>query len=83
MLARVRGHVRFQNVSFSYEPDDAAAEVCGAIRADLEAAGTPIGPSDLMIAAIARSRDLTLVTHNQRELARVPDLRLEDCEQPG
>ncbi len=26
MLARVRGHVRFQNVSFSYEPDDAAAE---------------------------------------------------------
>lgn len=66
----------------SFPFDDEAAEEYAAIRADLEAAGTPIGPNDLMIAAIARSRDLTLVTHNQRELARVPDLRLEDWEAP-
>lgn len=39
-----------------------------------------IGPYDLQIAAIALANDLTLVTHNTREFARVPDLRLEDWE---
>ena len=48
------------------------------IRATLERAGTPIGSHDLFIAAHARSRGMTLVTHNTREFARVPGLRLED-----
>ena len=48
------------------------------IRATLERAGTPIGSHDLFIAAHARSRDITLVTHNTREFARVPGLRVED-----
>lgn len=48
------------------------------IRATLERAGTPIGSHDLFIAAHARSRGMTLVTHNTREFERVPDLRLED-----
>ena len=48
------------------------------IRAALEGAGTPIGGHDLFIAAHARSRDMTLVTHNTREFARVPGLRVED-----
>ncbi len=48
------------------------------IRASLERAGTPIGSHDLFIAAHARSRDMTLVTHNIREFARVTGLRLED-----
>ena len=48
------------------------------IRASLERAGTPIGNHDLFIAAHARSRDLTLVTHNTREFERVPGLRVED-----
>ena len=42
--------------------------------------GTPIGPNDLMIAAIALAYDLTLVTHNTAEFSRVPGLRLEDWE---
>ncbi len=58
--------------------DDLAAEHYGQIRADLTARGTPIGPNDLMIAAIARAHDLVLVTHNQREFSRVEQLRLED-----
>jgi tRNA(fMet)-specific endonuclease VapC len=33
-----------------------------------------------MIAAIALAYDLTLVTHNTAEFARVPGLRLEDWE---
>ena len=56
--------------------DDRAAEEYGVIRADLERAGTPIGPNDLMIAALARSRDLGLVSLNVREFARVAGLRV-------
>src|SRR3990167_1680598 len=40
--------------------DDRCAEHYGLIRADLERAGTPIGPNDLMIAATARAYDLVL-----------------------
>jgi tRNA(fMet)-specific endonuclease VapC len=60
--------------------DDVAAEVAGRIRADLEAKGTPIGPYDVLIAAIALANDLVLVTHNTREFARVTGLKLEDWE---
>lgn len=60
--------------------DGRAAEVCGQIRATLEAAGTPIGTYDLQIAAIALVNDLILVTHNTKEFGRVPDLQLEDWE---
>ena len=48
------------------------------IRTALERAGTPIGNHDLFIAAHARSRNMTLVTHNVREFERVPGLRVED-----
>lgn len=48
------------------------------IRAELEAAGRPIGPNDLIIAAHARALGLTLVTHNAGEFARVPGLDVED-----
>ena len=48
------------------------------IRVALESAGTPIGNHDLLIAAHARSRGMTLVTHNTREFERVPGLSVED-----
>lgn len=48
----------------------------------MAAARTPTGPNDLMIAAIAQCRDLTLVTHNTREFSRVPGLLIEDWELP-
>jgi tRNA(fMet)-specific endonuclease VapC len=60
--------------------DDAAAEAYGRLRAESARRGTPIGPNDLMIAAIALAHDLTLVTHNTAEFSRVPGLRLEDWE---
>jgi tRNA(fMet)-specific endonuclease VapC len=62
--------------------DDAAAADYGRIRGHLAGAGTPIGPNDLLIAAIARCRQLTLVTHNTREFSRVPGLAIEDWELP-
>jgi tRNA(fMet)-specific endonuclease VapC len=58
--------------------DEPADEHYADIRTALETAGTPIGSHDLFIAAHARSRGLTLVTHNTREFKRVPGLRVED-----
>ena len=50
----------------------------GDIRQRLARLGTPIGPNDLLIAAQARSLDLTVVTANERAFARVPGLRVEN-----
>ena len=58
--------------------DLAAAEHAGQIRAELAAAGTPIGPFDVMIAGHARSRGLSLVTNNEGEFSRVRGLLLEN-----
>ncbi|MDS4058892.1 MAG: type II toxin-antitoxin system VapC family toxin [Candidatus Contendobacter sp.] len=55
-----------------------AAPHFGEIRAALARQGTPIGPYDLQIAAIARAHGLVVVTHNTREFSRVPGLVWED-----
>lgn len=57
------------------------AVVFGRLRAELAAQGTPIGPYDIMIAAQAVCRGLTVVTHNTGEFARVPGIELEDWTQ--
>jgi tRNA(fMet)-specific endonuclease VapC len=62
--------------------DDPAAEHYAAVRADLAAKGTPIGPNDLMIAAITLANGLTLVTHNTVEFSRVSGLKLDDWQIP-
>jgi tRNA(fMet)-specific endonuclease VapC len=64
----------------SFEVAD--AEHAGAIRAQLERAGTPIGHYALLIATQARRHGATLVTANQRELARVPGLDVVDWTTP-
>jgi tRNA(fMet)-specific endonuclease VapC len=56
--------------------EDAAA--AGDLRAALEAAGTPIGPYDLLIAAQALQSGTTLVTANVSEFARVTGLVWRD-----
>ena len=58
--------------------DELAAEAYGRIRADLERAGTPIGPLDTLIAAHALSLDCTLVTNNEKEFRRVDGLAVEN-----
>jgi tRNA(fMet)-specific endonuclease VapC len=55
-----------------------AAEIYAEVRLQLEKVGRPIGERDLLIAATAKSRRLTVVTHNVREFARVPGLEVED-----
>jgi len=58
--------------------DDAAADAYGSLRAILQRAGSGVGSNDLMIASIALARQLTLVTSNTREFARIPGLAVED-----
>ena len=56
--------------------DHNAAAVYGVVRATLERQGMPIGSLDTLIAAHALCLDLTLVTNNEREFVRVPDLKI-------
>jgi tRNA(fMet)-specific endonuclease VapC len=58
--------------------DDAVAPVYGRVRAELERAGTPIGPLDTMLAAHALSMGLTIVTDNEREFRRVSGLKVQN-----
>ena len=60
----------------------ADAEHAGAIRAQLERAGTPTGHYDLLIAAQARRHGATLVTANQRQFTRGPGLDVIDWAIP-
>jgi len=48
------------------------------IRLELEKAGTPIGPNDMLIAAHALTLNLILITANLREFSRVPGLTVEN-----
>jgi len=50
----------------------------GTLRARLELAGTPIGGNDLLIAAQALALGYTVVTDNDKEFARVRELRCEN-----
>lgn len=58
--------------------DSKAAESYGKIRAELEKAGTPIGPLDMMIAGHAKSLGYTVVTNNTKEFERVCGIKIEN-----
>ena len=58
--------------------DRSSAIEAATIRAQLEKKGMPIGPYDLFIAGLARSRDMILVTNNTKEFERIVDLHLEN-----
>ena len=60
--------------------DDAVARHYAGIRQHLEVQGRVIGPNDLMIAAIARTHGLTVVSADP-EFRRVPGLNVEDWAQ--
>jgi tRNA(fMet)-specific endonuclease VapC len=73
--ARVEA-LQFQIVEFDRED----AREAGGIRAKLAAAGTSIGPYDVLIAGQALARALIVITHNTSEFQLVPGLLMEDWE---
>jgi tRNA(fMet)-specific endonuclease VapC len=58
--------------------EEVAARYAATIRADLKRKGMPIGPYDVLIAAVALANDLILVSNNVREFERVNGLSLEN-----
>lgn len=70
----------FATAFISLPFDDQAALQYAEIRSQLEMRGLPIGPNDLLIAAIAKAQSAVLVTHNRREFDRVDGLQIEDWE---
>ena len=73
---RIRAFLAGEVDVIPFDEEDAAA--AGEIRGALEAAGNPIGPYDLLIAAQALRRGATLVTANASEFARVEGLSWQD-----
>ena len=57
---------------------DDAAQYYGTLRTHLEKHGTPIGSLDMLIAAHALSADCSLVTNNEKEFIRIPNLKIEN-----
>lgn len=56
----------------------AVAERFGGIRADLARRGELVADNDIWIAAHALVHGATLVTNNERDFARIPNLRIEN-----
>jgi tRNA(fMet)-specific endonuclease VapC len=80
-LARVRALEKAVRV---WDLQAGAAEVFGALKAQLESDGNRLDDFDLGIAACALVHNLTLVTHNSAHFARVRGLRLDDwCAASG
>jgi len=78
---RRRNHARIDALIGEIEPLDfdlRAAATYGRVRARLEASGTPIGPNDMLIAAHALSRGLTVITDNTAEFGRVKGLKVDN-----
>jgi len=77
-LIRLREHIPLVDIF-----DEHAARWAGKVRAHLELLkpnAQPIGPMDALIAGHALLRNAVVVTHNVREFARVPGLRVVDWE---
>lgn len=64
----------FQILPFDRE----AGEVFGEMKESSRVGGQNLGPYDLLIAAVVRSRNCTLVTHNFKEFSGVPGLLVVD-----
>lgn len=75
---------RFLAAPFDIVPFTAAdADRAGRIRARLAREGLTIGPYDVLIAAQAMERGLTLVTNNAREFSRIEGLDWTDWLSPS
>ena len=77
--ARLRAQLEALLAALEVVPFETPAdETYGAIRSQLERAGTPMGGNDLLIAAHAKALGFTMVTDNGREFARVEGLACEN-----
>lgn len=57
---------------------DEAAQYYGSLRVRLERQGSPIGSLDMLIAAHALWLDCILITNNEKEFNRIPNLKTDN-----
>jgi len=77
--ARLKAEVEILLGLIDVMPFDAPADAAySVLRADLEAAGTPISGNDLLIAAHAIALGHSVVTANEREFSRISGLATEN-----
>lgn len=79
--ARAKNHQRVDQFIAPFEIipfDREACKIYGKIRSSVEAAGTPVGPMDLLIASIGLARGYIVVTNNTREFIKIKGLKVED-----
>ena len=69
---------KFINSIHLIDMDRSAADYAALILADLKKKGTTIGPYDTLIAGIALSNNLILVSNNIQEFERVEGLKVEN-----
>ena len=81
-IERHRHEIEFVKNDMEILPIGPAIDIFAELKADLRMKGIGIDNFDLLIAATALDRDLTLVTHNTRHFERIPELKLIDWEQP-
>ncbi len=62
--------------------DDQVAAIYADLRVACETAGSPVADMDLLIAATAKTHNLTVATLNYSDFARIPGLAVEDWSQP-
>ena len=55
-----------------------SARVSGEIFSNLKKRGVSVGASDLLIAGIAITHDLTLITNNEKDFKFIPGLRIKN-----
>ncbi len=60
------------------EFNEKSAQIFGKIKANLKQQGNIILDADIMIASIALSHELILVTNNSKHFNRIPNLQLEN-----
>jgi tRNA(fMet)-specific endonuclease VapC len=58
--------------------DNSASMIASSLRNRLEKKGEMIGPYDILIASQAISKDLILVTNNEKEFKRIKELKIEN-----
>ena len=58
--------------------DEKVMEIFGQLKAELRRKGQLIGDIDLLIAGVAISNNLTLVTNNTKHFERIPNISLEN-----
>lgn len=77
--ARLEAQLEAVLGALDVRPFESPADVAyGSLRTRLEQTGKPIGGNDLLIAAHAIALGFTLVTDNEREFSRIPEIHWEN-----